>query len=420
MSALAARRTDIHAPLALACALLVAGAALGLDRPPWGPLAAAVVAAAALAATAHRSDELRLAPLLVVAAAFQLALCCIRLAHGMHGDLDPRTVYDPEGRALLHGAYPHSPYPVGAVALFAVESVLGGSAHEANALAMVPFHLIEVTAVWRLRAPFVAACLALWPANAFFWAFRFDLVPAAAIALGVALAYRERWHAAGWPLGVGATVKWTPGLTAVALCLWLLAQRRPRAAAAHALGAGAPFVLANVPAFAVAWHAASAPYRAQTARTVTGESLPYLPLRSLGIARPPRHYYGAAPLPHWAQGAAAVLQLIAVAALVVLTVRAATAPLALARAVLLPAVFLLTNRIFSPQFFVVVLTCCACAAALTGARRVFVLLAFATVANAILFPGLAGAPERAWASVSALALLPAGAAVASLAGRRAR
>ena len=86
----------------------------------------------------------------------------------------------------------------------------------------------------------------------------------------------------------------------------------------------------------------------------------------------------------------------------------------------LPAVFLLTNRIFSPQFFVVVLTCCACAAALTGARRVFVLLAFATVANAILFPGLAGAPERAWASVSALALLPAGAAVASLAGRRAR
>jgi hypothetical protein len=43
------------------------------------------------------------------------------------------------------------------------------------------------------------------------------------------------------------------------------------------------------------------------------------------------------------------------------------------------------------------------------------LLAVATTANAVLYPGLAGAAASTWTAVSALALLPAAAAVAVLA-----
>jgi hypothetical protein len=118
-----------------------------------------------------------------------------------------------------------------------------------------------------------------------------------------------------------------------------------------------------------------------------------------------------------------VLQLLAVAAVVLLAARAVDARVALGRAALAPAVFLLANRIFSPQFFVVVLGCCACAAALLLSRRrdgagIAAVLAVSTTANAVLYPGLAGAAEHTWAPVSALALLPAAAAVAWLACRR--
>jgi hypothetical protein len=372
----------------------------------------AAVAAVALAAAWRRRDELEPAPLLVLAASFALAQALASVTRGAQTGLDPHAVYDPEGHALLHGTYPHSPYPVGAVVLFALEALLGGSAHHANAFVMAPLQVLTVAAL--LRRPWVAAAVALWPANAFFWQYRFDLAAAAAIAAGIVLARRGRWGAAGCVLGIGAAAKWTPGLTAVALVGWLLAQRRTRDAARHAAGTAAVLLLANAPVFALAFDAAAAPYRAQTARGITGESLPYLPLRLLGLAQAPRHYYGAAAVPAWANAAAGPAQLVSVAALVALATRSAHLETALARAALAPAAFLLANRIFSPQFFVVILVCCAAAAR----RRVLVpalLLGVATTANALLFPGLAGSASPTWAAVSALALLPAVAAVVVLA-----
>ena len=423
MSAVAERdRTyDVHAPLVLMVALVAAAAAFRADRP----LVDVTLAGAALATTWRRRDELRLAPLLALAVALELALVTVHLALGLHGDADPRLVYAPEGHALLHGTYSGSPYPAGAPILFALETLLGGSAHDANGLLMLPFQLVAVAAVWQLRtrwSGWLAACVALWPANVFFWEFRFDLVSAAAVAAGIALARHGRLHGAGWALGAGVAVKWTPGLTAFALAAWLVAQRRRRDAALVCAGAVLPLLLTSLPAYALSPHAAAAPYRAQSARGITGESLPYLPLRALRLARPARHFYGPAVVPSWTNGTAAVLQLLAVAAVVLLTARAADIRVALGRAALAPAAFLLANRIFSPQFFVVVLVCCACGAALllSHAREVAglaALLAVSTTANAALYPGLAGAAERTWAPVSALALLPATAGVVWLASR---
>ena len=421
-SSLRALAADPHAALALAAALLLAGESLRLDRTALGPLLEAVVVAGALAAAWRGRDSLRLAPLLALGVSFQLAWVAIHLGLGVRGDPDPRLVYPAEGNALRHGAYPPSPYPPGAVGLFAVETWLGGgAARTANAFLMVPFQAAAVAGAWLLRtrwSAWLAAFVALWPANLFFWEFRFDLVPAAAIAAGIALAWRERWASAGFALGIGALAKWTPGLTALALALWLLASHRTRAARRYVLGFAIPVVLVNVPLFLIDPHDASSPYRAQSVRGITGESLPYLPLRLLGLADPPRHYSGDASVPGWSKTAAAVLQALVVVALLVLAARAQRPASALALAALVPPAFLLTNRIFSPQFFVVVVVGVAAAAALVARsqRELLVVtgaVAAAAVANATLYPRLYAASGWIW--VSAAALLPAAAAVARLA-----
>ena len=89
---------------------------------------------------------------------------------------------------------------------------------------MIPFKALAVAAIWSLRtrpAPWLAALVALWPANAYYWEFKFDLVPAALLAAGLALAWQERWTLAGIALGLGTAAKWTPALAFVALGAWL-------------------------------------------------------------------------------------------------------------------------------------------------------------------------------------------------------
>ena len=72
-------------------------------------------------------------------------------------------------------------------------------------------------------------------------------MPAALLAVGAVLAWRNRWALSGAVLGLGALVKWTPGLTAVVLVAWLLASRRGRDAIAHAGSFAAVVLLAYLP-----------------------------------------------------------------------------------------------------------------------------------------------------------------------------
>lgn len=416
---------DPHVPLAAAVAVLLAGEWFRLDRRlEWSTLAAAAVALTLLLAW-RRRERLRLPPLLALALVLQVGWICIHLHLGFNGDGGTQMVYRREGQALLDGRYPWSEYPPGAVALFALETWLGnGPTRVAGAFLMVPFQLLCVGGVWALRtrwSPWLAAFVALWPSNLFFWEFRFDLVPTGLLVLGVALAGRGSWRAAGWALGLGALVKWTPALTAVGLCVWLASSGRLRLARRHALAFALPLVVVYVPLLLLRPAHALAPYRAQGVRGITGESLPYLPLRLLGLARPARHYYGGAHVPSWANAAAGAIQLLLVLGVLALLRSVRNRRSALAVAVLLPAVFLLTNRIFSPQFFVLVVVACAVAGALVvreGAGQVALTatIGAAAVANATLFPALSGpvAENPGWTYASAAALVLASTVTASL------
>jgi hypothetical protein len=383
------------------------------------PLAQALVSGSALVAVWGSRDRLRLGPLLALALVFQVCWVAVHLRLGVSGDHDAVDVYPAQGNALLHGDYPRSEYPPGAVALFAVETWLGGgAARAANAFLMIPFQLACVASVWALRTrwtPWLAACLAFWPLNAFYWEFRFDLVPTAALVLGLVFASRQRWYEAGFVLGLGAIVKWTPALACLALVLWLVRSRRIDRAGAHLVGFAIPVLVANVPLLLWKPGDVLAAYTTQSARTVTAESFVYLPLRFFWSVRPGYWYFGAADVPPDANRSAVWFQIAAVAATMVFVVLARSRVSAIALAGLVPAVFLLTNRIFSPQFYVLVLAAIIVAAALVvrSSSELFAVAAacaVATTANTILFQSLLGTQPVAtvahWELLSAAAFLP--------------
>lgn len=369
-----------------------------------------VVAGAALFVAWLGQERLRLVFVLGIVLALQLALLGVHLGLDVQGDKDSSVVFRWQGNMLRHGDYPRSEYPVGAVLLFALEAWLGGGAtRTTNALAMAPLQALAVACVWLTRlpyAPWLAALVGLWPLNAFYWQYKFDIAPAALLALGALLALRGRWTLSGVALAAGALVKWTPGLAAVALVVWLMARGRPRVAAAF--GGAFLAVVGAVHLALFLWDDdVVAAYERQTGRSITPESLWYLPLRAAGLARVGRHISFSAGAPEWADLGAALVQAVVVLALVVLAARATDARAAVAIAALVPAAFLLTNRIFSPQFIVVLFVAWAVAGALVIRNRreqltLGIAAAAASAGNAFVYPFALPRYDHTWPLASAL------------------
>jgi len=359
-----------------------------------GLLIRASCAAAALLYAWRVQERLRLGPILLVGLAFQLAWIGTHLALHVKPDQD-LVFYRQQGHLLLHGEYPHSEYPTGAVLLFALENVLGGGTNRVpHALLMVPCQLAIVVAIWSLRtrwSPWLAALVAVWPLNAFHWEFRYDLLPTALLAVGLALAFRGHWLGSGLALGVGAAVKWSPALSLLALLVWLLSTGRRRLAGMAALGFALSWGVLTLPL--LAWRPSEVldAYTRQGDRGITGESIWYLPLRALGVARIGGYLSWDAHAPRWANVGVVVLQIVVIVALLALVWRVRSVASAVSVSALVPVVFLLTNRIFSSQFLVTILVAWALAAALVVRTRreqlaVGALAAAATSANALVHP----------------------------------
>lgn len=386
-----------HALLGVVAAVtLVAEAAARESGSSLWMLVAFAVAAVCFVGVWKRQAELALGPLLALALAFQLAWIALHL-HLDVTSFDSAELYRGWGNELLDGRYPDSQYPPGAVLLFGLDAWLGGGAtRTSHAFVMVPFQLLTVAAIWALRTPFapwLAALVALWPANAFFSEFRFDPVPTALLACGLVAALRGRWGFSGALLGIGAATKWFPGLTFGFLAVWLLVSGERRPLARHAAAFVASFGLLHVPFLLWSPEEASFAYRYFSDQGLTGESVWYVLLAPLGLARVDLEaFWLPADVGSWADPLAVTIQALALGVLFVclLRERSRLVP-AIALSALAPAVFLLTNRVFSPQYLVTILAVWAIAGALVvDSRRnqlVLGLLAMAaTAANAFVYP----------------------------------
>jgi hypothetical protein len=311
-------------------------------------------------------------PVLGLALGFHLLWLALHVHLGVPGDRDTR-IYGAEGASLVDGRFPRSEYPPGAVVLFGLESWLHRPVHTANAFVMVPFQLAIVGSVWSLRTRFsgwLAAVVALWPMSAYYWEFRFDLAPTAFLVAGLALALRRRWAWAGLALGLGAAVKWSPALAFAALALWCVAAGLRRAAGRLSLGFAAGVLVVYLPFLAWSPSELGAAYSTQSGRPFTGASLWYVPFHALGQTKPLAKSYGYAGAPHWANAIAIALQVVAVVATLLVAVRVRRSLRAgVSCAALAPVVFFLTNRIFSPQFLVLLLPAWVVAIALLAESR---------------------------------------------------
>lgn len=386
-----------------------------------------VVAGGGLLAAWFERDRLRLAPVLAIVVGLQVALLAVHLSLDVVADKDSSVVFRWQGNGLNRGDYPRSEYPVGAVLLFGLEALLGGGATRVpNALLMAGFQALSVGAIWLTRlplAPWLAAVVGLWPLNAYHWQYKFDLAPAALLAVGLLLAHRGRWGWSGLLLGAGALVKWTPGLAAVVLIAWLIGQRRIRHAVAHGLAfTGALAVYLPL----LVWSPSEvlAAYERQGGRLITPESVWYLLLRPLDLARVDRHISFSAGAPEWANWLAGAAQLAFLLVLVVTVTRLRSAGAAVALAALAPAVFLLTNRIFSPQFILVLFVAWAFAAVLVlhSPREQLALgvaMCLASLGNAFVYPFALPRYALIWPLCSAVLFVPSAVLTVWLARRAA-
>jgi hypothetical protein len=421
-------RTNPH--LALAAGSLGALAAEAAYREQGSTawlLVGAAAAALGLVQAWREQERLRFGPVLALAVALPLAWLLLHLGLDVEGDKDASVVFRWQGNTLLRGEYPRSEYPVGAVLLFAFEAWLGGgSTRTTNALAMLPFQAALVGAVWATRmrfAPWLAAFVGLWPANTFFWELKYDLAPAALLAVGLVLALRERWAWSGVALAAGGLLKWTPLLAVPVLVVWLLAARRFRDALAHAGAAVAVAAIVYVPFLVWRPDEVVAAYTRQGDRTITPESVWYLLLRPFDLARVRTHISFSAAAPTWANAGAVAFQALALVALLVAAVRMRGNLLAVTvLAACAPATFLLTNRIFSPQFLLVLFAAWGVAAALVVRTRreqlvVGVAMGAAALANAFVYPFALPSYDVTWPICSAVAFTAGIALTAWLASR---
>ena len=364
-----------------------AGAAVGLALRGG-------VALACLFVAWEGQRRLRLGPVLGCAALLGLGWLVLHLVMGVHPDQD-LDFYAQDGSSLLDGSYPRSEYPTGAVGLFALETWLGGEPPRTiHALVMLGLHLVTVAAIWSLRtrwSGWFAAFVAVWPLNLFHWEFRYDLAPTAFLVVGLVLALRGRWGSSGVALGIGTALKWSPALALGPLLAWLLSRRETRAAVSLSAGSVAAFAALTVPFLLWASSGVLAAYEQQGDRGITGESVWFLPLSALGLASAGMNPSDDAGVRNGLNVGVTLVQVALVAGFVVLAARVRPQAHVVALAALTPAVFLLTNRVFSSQFLVLLVAVWAFAAALVvGSEReqlaVGLGIAGATFANALVHP----------------------------------
>lgn len=360
-----------------------------LASPVWiWVLLQPVVALAALGVAWRYQQHLRLVPVALLALAFHIVVSSTHQALGIRGDQDVTSVYARQGNQLLDGEYPDSEYPVGAVVLFALEALAGdGATQTSNRFMMIPFQLLCVVGIASLRTRYslwLAAVVAFWPMNTYYWDNRFDLVPTACMVVGLALAARARWGWSGLALGIGTAVKWIPGLSFAVLFAWLLVRRRSAAATRLGVAFVGVFALINLPF--LLWDASSvkSSYLQQGGREITNESIWYFPLKLFGLTGTDGREWAPAGAPTAANWVAVTVQVLLLLATLALATRALRLPDAVLLAALCPALFLVSNRVFSPQFILVLLAAWAIAASL-GARSTREQLVLGVLAMAASF-----------------------------------
>ena len=339
-----------------------------------------------LSQSASTRRRMPIAGLLLLALATRLAYLALRQATGaaqVDGDVALFLRY---AQAVAGGQYPEMEYPQGALALFTLAylpTTIGiGTYPLCFALLMIPCELVTLASIAWLgklagneeAAWAVIAFAAISPFTFELGYGKFDAAPAAALALGMALFAADHRRLSALSLAAGFLLKWFPAIAIAFFVLHLLRARRWREALEYASFAALGIVLPLIPF----WLASSArflyTYRFHGSRPLMAESMLYVPIYLLE----PAARLDEATKP-WSSVAtsllsgeiAPLLQVVGIgAALVVAFVVRPRWQAAVSLSGVGVALFIVLNRVFSPQYILVLIAAYGCGlVALRSLRR---------------------------------------------------
>ena len=336
---------------------------------PYMLVAALNAAGLLLVGVRSGARGIRARDVLLLAVLTRIAYYAVRFAHGaLVVDQDVELFFN-YGREFASGRYPEMEYPQGALLLFTGEYLLSGGSLAAFRLVFPLASLLSdlVTLgslLWLGRryavertSTLLGLFYALSPFTLALWFGKFDTVPAALLALGVALFVARRYSLSGLALGIGFLTKWFPGIAIAFFVVYLLRSRDYRATLRHA-GAAAAAVLLPLAAFwLISPDRVLYTYSVHMGRPVMGQSLVYIPVYFLDPgARLPGDTSPWNDTEGGRLGGTATT-LIMLAGELLLLARLAWKPGREESAVTLAglgvAAFILLNRVFSPQFLLV-------------------------------------------------------------------
>lgn len=324
-------------------------------------------------------------------------------------DADTELFYN-YGRATIEIGVPQVEYPSGALVVWAAMALPGS---RELFLFLVPLlnlicDLVIVWAIWQLgdlaakryaapenakTAAYLALAYAISPFLLPFWHAKFDPLPAAAIAFGLWAYATQRPFWSGLAFGVGGTFKWVPWL-ALPFAGWeWLRGLKWRLIGRYLLGFGLGVALFSLPFALANWNMFLSPYLLQGGRQFIGESIWY-PIalifepELLQLNRAP---YAGMPSRYLSNGLMVGIQLAGLVGLgLIQMLRPSSWRRTLILSALTPALFLLLNRIYSPQYILIIVVCWYAAAAVSFSLRHAVRLVLAAtlmeVANFLVWP----------------------------------
>lgn len=384
---------------------------------PWIVIAQTLVTLVALWWLGRTARVLGFSLTLVLATALAVRLLAfaVRVLTGrVPNDADTELFYN-YGRATIEIGVPEVEYPSGALVVWAALALPGS---RELFLLLAPLlnlacDLVIAWGIWWLgtiaarrandssapkTASYAALCYALSPLLLPFWHGKFDPVPAMMMILGLVAFAAERPWWAGVALGVGGTFKWAPWLSMpFPGWAWLrLGSRRwpdwPRlmgyvgGVLVGILVFSLPFALMNLQMFLQ-------PYLIQGERQFIGESIWY-PIAlifepALQERRAPP--YAGLPSAYLSNKLMVGVQLLVLVLLgLVQVLRPQSWRRTLVLTALAPTLFFLLNRVFSPQYAVIIVACLYAAAVVVFSLRQIVLMSLLVTimlaANQLVWP----------------------------------
>ncbi len=305
--------------------------------------------------------------LLLLAAFTRIAYFVTRSLWGAtQVDLDTELFFD-YGREFAAGRYPAMEYPQAALLLFTVayRLALGNLAYYRLLfpLLMLPFDLLVLASLqWlgkrystQAAANALGLVYAISPFTLVHWYGKYDMAPAALLALGVTLFATHRRSLSALFLGIGFLTKWIPGIAIPFFVAYLWRSREPRAAFKYAAIAAATIVLPLTVFWLISPTKVIYPYAFQSARPAMGSSMLYIPVyffepdARLGDDSPWTPFHSSLLSNDLAAGILLAGQVLILLPLILARVKEQSAVILAALGV---AVFIVLNRAYSPQYII--------------------------------------------------------------------